>query len=162
MAGKKRVKFDGEIDQLSRNRTWHDMLHPESYMYFPGQEQIRDRLKYTLLAWSADPKTIEYLDFFFKYKIPRKTFMDWVAKYPDLAEAWDMAKLQIASRRMNLALFKKIDKDLAVRDLHIYDEEYDGINRYHVSLKTEAEQQKPVSYVVHYVDPKVDDGKKEE
>lgn len=134
-------KHSIEIEPLSHIRTWTDFINNDSFMQFPDKDDWRKRFICTLLAWAGKEDSVEITDFALEMKMRRMTITDWCHKYPDMRDAYDQAKLMIASRRKKGALVRKYDKEVVFKDIHRYDPEWLEINKYHSDMKKEEEKQ---------------------
>jgi hypothetical protein len=123
-------------------------------MFYPSKEEWRKRFICTLLSWADREESLEVSDFPLEMKMHRSLLYEWVAKYPDIKEAWDIVKLKIASKRRKGALTRKYDKDVVFRDMHKYDPEWLEINKYHADLKKEEDRQ-PTTFVILDNKPRV-------
>jgi hypothetical protein len=129
-----------EIKPLTNKRTWTDFIQNDAYMEFPQKQDWRQRFICTLLEWASLETSVEITDFALEMKMRRQTVKDWAAKYPDIKDAYDQAKLMIGSRKRKGALTRKFDKDVVFKDLHRYDPEWLEINKYHSDMKKEEEK----------------------
>lgn len=150
-----------ELQEISKAHTWSDIITNESFIFFPGKDEWRQRLIYTLYKFFEDPSRLVVEEFLIEFKIPKKTFHDWMAKYSDIKEAWQNVKEQIAVRRKLKCFNFGIHYQSAYRDMHLYDKEWDvHVNQYWAKLKKEAEPDKTVQVVIeqypHSDQPKSD------
>ena len=95
----------------------------------------------TLLQWAEREDSLDITDFPLEMKMHRSLFYDWVRRFPDIKDAFETAKLMLASRRKKGALTRKFDKDVVFKDLHKYDSEWLEINKYHSDMKKDEEKQ---------------------
>lgn len=148
---------------LAKNHTYTDLIDNEAFIFFPEKDNWRKRLIFTLEKWVEKDSSVELQQFYEEYKIPRLTVNDWRNKYKEVGEAFDRAKLTIASRRRMGALTKKYDKDMVLRDIHRYDDEWLEINKYHADLKKqETHALQPTTFVVDTRKPGVVNAEKME
>jgi hypothetical protein len=138
---KKKFEYIGDASELSNSRTWVDFLSKETLNLYPGKDEWRQRLIYTLLKWSERKESLEIMQFCIEYKIPRSTLWEWVDKYPDVKEAYENAKLAVACHRRLGSMNKKLDGVYAYKDMHMYDPTWHAINKYHSDMKKEEEKQ---------------------
>lgn len=143
-----------EIKPLTNTRTWTDFIQNDAYMQFPERQDWRNRFIYTLLEWAQKEDSIEITDFALDMKMRRKTINEWCLRYDDIKEAYEEAKLRIASRRKKGALTKRFDKDVVFKDLHRYDPEWLEINKYHSDMKKEEEKQAH-TFIINTGKPKI-------
>lgn len=144
---KKRVVQD-RPEELSTSRGWHEFYSYESNELFPSRDSFRQRVAYTILTWSESEDALDLGQFFMIYKIPRQTFRDWCLKYPEINQAYQDAKLNIATKRRMGALKRTYDKDVAYKDMHVLDSDYLEINQYHAMLKKDEDKQPHVFNVI--------------
>lgn len=137
----KNTKRTLKLTPLSNNRTWLQMVQDNAYMMFPEKDDWRKRFILTLLEWASREENLEITDFAIDMKMHRSMLYRWVGKYPDIKEAFDMAKLMVGSRRKKGALKKVFDKDVVFKDLHKYDPEWLEINKYHSDMKKDEDKQ---------------------
>lgn len=131
----KKTSAAEDINEISQSRSWEDMLDDDTLALFPGRDEIRKRLAYTLLKWSDCDDSIEIGQFCKKYKIPFTTLKDWVARYPDLKEAYNIAKYNVGVNRRVGVITKRYDGAYAYRDMHCLDNDWLEINQYNANLK---------------------------
>jgi len=139
--GNKTQQYSNDPRELSNSRTWIDFLDKETLSLYPGKDDWRQRLIYTMLKWSEKPTSLELMQFCMEYKIPRTTLKEWVNKYPEVKEAYDNIKLIIACHRRVGTMNKKLDGAYAYKDMHIYDPEWHAINKYHSDMRKDEEKQ---------------------
>lgn len=140
-ASKKSDNHSIALNPLTNNRTWMETVQDNAFMLFPEKDDWRKRFIVTLLEWASKDDSLEITDFPIEMKMHRSLFYAWQAKFPDIKEAADLAKLMLASRRKKGALTRKFDKDVVFKDLHKYDPEWHEINKYHSDMKKEEEKQ---------------------
>lgn len=130
-----------ELHPLAGNRTWLEYVQDNAFMMFPEKDDWRKRFILTLMEWASKEDSLEITDFALEMKMHRSMLYRWVDKWPDIKQAFEMAKLMIASRRKKGALTRKFDKDVVFKDLHKYDPEWLEINKYHSDMKKDEEKQ---------------------
>lgn len=135
------LQYSGNANELSNSRNWMDFLSKETLAIYPGKDEWRERLVYSLLSWSEKKESLEIMQFCIEYKIPYSTMKEWVEKYPDVKEAYNNAKLVLASHRRVGTMNKKLDGVYAYKDMHVLDPEWHAINKYHSDMKKEEEKQ---------------------
>lgn len=143
-----------ELTSLSNNRTWLEMVQDNAFMMFPEKDDWRKRFVMTLLEWSSKDDSLEITDFALEMKMHRSMLYRWIATYPDIKEAFDFAKLMIASRRKKGALTRKFDKDVVFKDLHKYDPEWHEINKYHSEMRKDEEKQAH-TFIINDTKPRI-------
>ncbi len=139
---------------LSNSRSWVDYMDKDSLAMFPGKDEWRQRLIKTMYAWSEKPDSLEILQFCMEYKIPYGTLKEWDRIYPDIAEAYQAVKLNVACHRRVGTMNRKLDGTYAYKDMHWYQPEWHSINQYHSDLKKEEEKQ-PHVFIVNAEKPKI-------
>ncbi len=149
------TKRNTDVNEISNGRTWMDFLDKETLQLYPGRDDWRKRLIYTMLKWAENKKSIEVLQFCMKYKIPRQTLYDWTKQYPDIGEAYQNMKLLISCNRKVRSMEKELDKDSAYRDMHVLDPEWHDVNKYHSELKKD-EGSTASTFNIHLHKPDVD------
>ena len=92
-----------------------------------------------LAEYATKDDTTSLTKFIRKMKLPRSTFYDMLEAHQELHKEWNEAKLDIAENRRELGSWKKLDKDLALRWLHVLDPDEDKVNQYHAELKKQNE-----------------------
>lgn len=130
-----------ELHPLASNRTWLEFVQDNAFMMFPEKDDWRKRFILTLMEWASKEDSLDITDFALEMKMHRSMLYRWVEKWPDIKQAFDMAKLMLASRRKKGALTRKFDKDVVFKDLHKYDPEWLEINKYHSDMKKDEEKQ---------------------
>ena len=135
------TQYSCDVDELSNSRSWIDFLDQETLSAFPGRNDWRKRLIYTMLSWSEKKDSLEIMQFCLAFKLPYRTLKEWVDKYPDIKHAYEDVKLAVACHRRIGSMNKKLDGAYAYRDMHVYDPEWHAINKYHSEMKTEESKQ---------------------
>lgn len=143
-----------DIQPLTNTSTWQSFLENDAFMLFPGKDDWRKRFACTLLTWASKEDSVEITDFALEMKMRRSTINEWAAKYPDLKDAYDQARLMIASRRKKGALIRKYDKDVVFKDLHRYDPEWLEINKYHSDMKKDEDKQNH-TFIINDAKPRI-------
>lgn len=147
----KPMEDDGE---MSKTHTYVDLIDNEQFIFFPERDAWRKRVITSLDKWAEKEDSLEMQQFLAEYKIPKLTMVEWRKNYKDIVEAWDRAKDALGSRRRIGALKKVYDREVVFRDLHLYDPDWDAVNRYHAALKKE-ETQEPTSFTIIMNRPEV-------
>ncbi len=137
----KAIQYSGDGNELSNSRSWMDFLCKETLSIYPGKDEWRQRLIYTLLKWSERKDSLEIMQFCIEYKIPYRTLKEWIDKYPEVQEAYKDVKLAVACHRRIGSMNKKLDGAYAYKDMHMYDPEWHAINKYHSDMKKDEEKQ---------------------
>ena len=153
-ANSKALKYSCDARELSNSRTWTDFLSQETLCLYPGKDEWRQRLIYTMLVWSEKKTSLELMQFCLEYKIPRRTLKEWVDKYPEVKEAYENVKLALACHRRVGTMNKKLDGAYAYKDMHIYDPEWHAINKYHSDMKKDEEKQAHV-FIINDAKPQI-------
>ena len=154
---KKVLKADLITDrmELSRERTWFDYLDNEALQLYPGKDDWRKRLIYTMLKWSDDHKSIEVLQFVKTYKIPLKLLLGWTRQYPDIEEAYIAMKANLACNRHVRAMEGTLAGSYAYRDMHMLYPGWDkNVDKYHSDLK-KVEEAAPTQFIIVTDKPRV-------
>ena len=152
---KNKPQDNTEIAQLSKNRSYKDLMHKDSLLYYPGKDEWRERLLFTMRKWTEETDHLEVQSFLFDHNIPYSTFKDWVDKFPDVKQEYDRMKLFIAVKRRELSMRNKINGNWAYRDMHRLDPEWwPQVDKYHAEMKKE-EAQEPTKFVIIADRPKV-------
>lgn len=151
---KKIPQNNTELEPLTNTSTWRDFLNNDSFMHFPEKHDWRKRFACTLLTWASKEDSLEITDFALEMKMRRSTINEWANKYSDIKDAFDLARLMIASRRKKGALTRKFDKDVVFKDLHRYDPEWLEINKYHSDMKKEEDKQAH-TFIISDVKPRI-------
>jgi len=139
---KKIIKNNMAPLEMSKNCTRFAAFEQEAFMNYPGKDEWRNRLKYTLLEWVDSEEAETVMDFCAAYKIPRRTFYSWVEKYEDLRFVVDEVKLLLANKDIKAAKRREYDKDVVFKYIHNLDPEWREINKYHADLKKREEANK--------------------
>lgn len=140
--------------EMSKSRTWIDFLDKETLSLYPGRDEWRNRLIYTMHLWSEKSSSLEVMQFCLEYKIPYRTLKEWVDKYPDIKYAYENVKLAIACHRRVGSMNKKLDGTYAYKDMHTYDPEWHQINKYYSDMKKDEEKQ-PTTFIINTDKPRI-------
>jgi hypothetical protein len=150
----KALQYSGDANELSNSRTWQDFLDQDTLSAFPGRNDWRKRLIYTMLSWSEKKDSLEIMQFCIAYKLPYTTLREWVLKYPDIKHAYENVKLAVACHRRVGSMNKKLDGAYAYKDMHMYDPEWHAINKYHSDMRTEEAKQSH-TFVIDTTKPRI-------
>jgi hypothetical protein len=115
-----------------------DKSAPEALLYYPEKQDWRKRFNYTLLKWSEGEGAIEILQFCKKYRIPYETIQNWFNTYDDIKTAYKQALLNLACNRRVGSINKVYDRESAYRDMHLYDQNWNAVNKYHAELSAKS------------------------
>lgn len=126
-----------EIKPLSNSGSIMSYIKDQSFLYNPEKLDWRNRLIYTLFSWASLDTSLDIVQFCMEYKMHRRTLYKWSTAYNDIKEALDDIKVILGCRRRIGALTRRFDKDVAFKDMHMYDPEWLEINKYHAALKKE-------------------------
>lgn len=146
---KRKVSKKWTERDIGEGRTWVDFINQDSLLLFPGRDEYRRRFIQLLLGWVERDDALDILGFCLMYKMPRSTLYKWRDMYPDVKDALDNVLLFIGYRKRLGALKKDFDKEVAFRDMHALDPEWDKINRYHAELKQQYLQDNPGSFIIN-------------
>jgi hypothetical protein len=136
LTGKKSSKDSNEPEPLSNKRSWADTLFNSALSFFPGKDEWRKRLIYSMFEWFDKPEHLLIEQFYLHHKIPRSTFYEWRDLYPDLKQALEDVKIFIGAKRRLGAMTFKLHYASAYRDMHCYDSEWaKSVDEYHSKLK---------------------------
>jgi hypothetical protein len=150
----KSLQYSSDARELSNSRTWTDFLSQETLSLYPGKDEWRQRLIYTMLVWSEKKTSLEVLQFCMEYKIPYRTLKEWIDKYPEIKDAYDNVKLALACHRRIGSMNKKLDGAYAYKDMHMYDPEWHAINKYHSEMRKDEEKQAH-TFIINDAKPRV-------
>jgi len=148
---KKIKKIPSEhIREIETNKaSWADIIGNEAFYFYPGKEEWRKRLIFTMLKWSSKRKpdeegdeSLEVGQFCEEFKIDFWQLKDYVEQYDDIRDAYRRMKYNLASHRKVGSIKRRYDKEACYKDMHKYDPEWDEINKYHAALKEDASAQK--------------------
>jgi hypothetical protein len=150
----KALQYSGDARELSNSRSWMDFLSKDTLSVYPGKDEWRERLIYTMLKWSEKTTSLEIMQFCIEYKIPRRTLREWIDKYPEVKEAYEDVTLAIACHRRIGSMNKKLDGAYAYKDMHVYDPEWHAVNKYHSDMRTEEAKQSH-TFVINDAKPRI-------
>jgi len=155
---KKNNQASTYLEEIPKDCSYLERLEEISFLNYPGKEDWRKRLMHTMLR-SADDELIEtVVDFCHKYKIPRRTLLLWVEKYPELKEAYVIFKMLLANRDIKGAKRRLFDKDVVFKYLHRLDEEWDDIDKRWAALKAMDAPEEAKGIKVVYIPATPDTG----
>lgn len=141
--------------EIANSHSWYDAIDKEAFIFFPSKHEWRQKLIYTMEKFSESPDSLTVLQFTHRYKIPYQTLVGWLAKYPDLKEAYGLMKSSMAMRRQVGAIKNDLNMAAAYKDMHRYDPTWGKeVDQYHADLKKEEEKQAH-TFVVNVGRPKV-------
>jgi hypothetical protein len=126
---------------ISKDCTYLDAMTNEAFRFFPGKEEWRKRLIFSMFKWLEDTEAILFEDFLFEYKIPHMTFYAWMHEYPDIKKSYTELCIQIAGRRKKGAMKFELHVGAVMRDIHLYDPKWGPmVDQYHVGLKNQEDK----------------------
>ena len=133
---------------------WHGFMYPEAHRLYPANDQMKERLIYVLLNWSQDENNVEMNKFFIEFRMSRITFRKWCIKHPDLMEAYQQAKINLAAHRRDGAMKRKYDSKAVYHDIALLDQDEIEL----MKLKQEfarKDEPTPSQIVINVPDPDV-------
>lgn len=132
----KKINPNKKEHGIAKSRQVYDWIdNARLQELLPERDSWRKRLIYSIYEWAETSQQLTASNFCITYRIPRMTFMGWVNKYDDVKAAFEMAKIIIADRRVNGALYRQMDKEVAFKDLYRYDSEWDEIDKRNAALR---------------------------
>ena len=136
---------------LSKSQTWTEAIKQQALLMNPGKDQYVDQLIHMLYQWAENDQALTLEGFMFAYKIPKSTFWEWCERWERLKKAVTDVKQILAMRRHEGCMTNKYNLSAAMRDMHMLDEKWDEVNRYHAALRNKDED-KPTQIVVNMAD----------
>lgn len=131
---------------------WTAMLNPDAHRFFPGVDQLRERLIYTLLEWARDPDHLDTTQFLSEYYIPPRRMNEWIQRYPDVKEAWEQARLLLAGHRRVGSMKRKLDPKSCFRDIYRYDPSEAEVDERAAKLKNFNDDEKGGNITINVLD----------
>ena len=113
-----------------------------------------ERLCDELYEWGKRRTSINLLDFYHSWGMPKQTFHDYMNKHADIKFIHEIVKEMIGSRREKLAMFKKYEcnEKTIHRTLHLYHPDWKQVNEeekdFKLSLSKDEQNQKPTNFTV--------------
>lgn len=148
---KKRVNSQDSIRRKKARKKgftyWDEYSDLYTLKRTPVSMEMIDRIIIDLIAWaSSDPenkrkKALLLRDFFQEKGIPTTTYERWLTKHKTFKEAYQQAKLMIASNREKGGLFRDYEKDLIKLRQHAYDPEWKKDEEWRAELREKKQQQ---------------------
>jgi len=114
----------------------------------PESETIIQYVCDQLIEYACGDKGFYVGSFLREMRIPKQTFYNWVAKYPQLAEALEEAKYYMGHGRMDGALTRRLDRGAVFHSQYRFGEEWKQDDAYQAQLKKVDEQQ-PTNITIH-------------
>jgi hypothetical protein len=151
---KKKPNTNEESSYLSKKEDWTEYFHETALINYPGRDEWRKRLCFTLLYEGSLGEMVVQKEFCWKYKISMRSIERWIRDYPDIADAWQDFKESLAAHRYIGCIKRKYDSYSAFRDIHLLDGKEDAVNRYHLELKKLKDMEEQIRYLVEIVKPK--------
>lgn len=139
---KKKINHDTSTQQTVLTKNWNttQAVIDDSFIFFPGKKEWRERLIYTMEQYFNNPDHVVFEEFLREFKIPVSTFFYWVEKYPDLKKAYINIKENIAVERKIRTMNFKMHYQSAYRDMHKYDARWGTeVDEYHAKLRKDEE-----------------------
>jgi hypothetical protein len=138
----KKINNSNTLSELSNSRTFTDMVLSDSFNLFPGKDEWRQRLIFTLYKWAYDDTKFELMQFCYDFKISRSTLYEWRSKYEDINKAVACVLLILGMRRRLGALHGVLKESVVFKDMYKYDPEFIEINKYWSDLQKESGENK--------------------
>jgi hypothetical protein len=147
---KKSAKKDNSVQPDILSKVWTGGIMPtsESLQGLLVDGYWRQKMINTMYYWVEQPHADSLQQFCTEYSIPRSTLYFWRNKYDDFRDALDEVKLRILDKNMRGAKHKQFDREVVFRDAHLYDPEWDKVNKYHADLKL-ASTPPPTAFTVN-------------
>ena len=145
MKAKKTVKTNTVPLEISKNHNW---LDNQAFIFFPEKADWRNRLCYSMIKWAEDSNSLEIGQFCILYKVSYWTLREWVAQYPEVAQAYRNMKYLIASHRKVGCMTKKLDYTSCFKDMHTYDDDWVSVDKYHNDLKKDIQNDNTTKVIV--------------
>lgn len=118
-----------------------------SKMDFTKKEDYIAYVMDELAEYAANENTTSLTKFIRRMKLPRRSFYNMLEASAEMKEQWNEAKLDIAENRRELALWKKLNENLALRWLHQLDPEEKDVDKYWSDLKNQEAQKSGTVYI---------------
>lgn len=134
------------LQYLTRYGEWM-FDEPETDGHYTTNDQWKQRLINTLRLFAEDKDSLEIRQFTWDYRVPYKTLERVRKENPKVQQAYEDCMAMLGTRKKIEALKKRFDKDMVMKDLHVYLPEFKEVNEYHRMMKTE-EQEKPTKLVI--------------
>lgn len=113
-----------------------DYMDLFSFKLKPVTQGFIDRLAHELNEWSKQEDSLVLRDFYDSKDIPRDAFYRWIDKYPELQEAFKVAKGRISSRREKGGMTRKFDPSFIINSMPMYDSEWKEFVQWKSNLKS--------------------------
>ncbi len=124
---------------------WEAMATGNALELFPGREDWKERLIYTLNTWADRKDALALEGFCEEYKLHRDQLYEMRDNYPEIKKAVDRVKVRIGHKRRMGALFKQFDAGVVFKDMHRYDPEWLDINKYNAEIKKQEQKDSVVT-----------------
>lgn len=90
-----------------------------------------------LLDWANQDSSLVHSDFLTSRGIPRRTYYDWVDKFPFFKDCHDSAKSIIGSRREIGAIDRRFNENVVSRMAGFYSQDWKDMEEWRSKMKTE-------------------------
>jgi hypothetical protein len=124
------------ISHVPRSRNWFS----GSFLGIPSP-QLEDDLIESMQEFVDKDGAFEVLQWLKQRMIPRSTWYEMCEVSPRLQKAYTEMKLYLGLNQRNGVRNRAIDGRFPVMSMHVYDDEWDKINRYHAQLRQQEAQQ---------------------
>lgn len=133
------------IQPIAKPQTPMHLIKRECNTWFPGKKEWRERLVMAMMMWAQDENAIEISQFCREYIIPKATLYEWAKKYSDIKGALSYMHEALAGRRKHGSMTRKLDKEAAWKDLHLFDDAWGTqVNEYWNNLKKQSEPEQTI------------------
>lgn len=137
MANKPPSEDNNNIFSAGKGK-WSDYFSDDFFQDCAKSEHWRMRMVEAMAEFGRDPKSLFYLDFCVKFNIPRTQLYKLVAKYPDLAKAYEEMKNLIGLNRC-----KQVPLQFVMQhDQYRYDSEWDEGEKRKAELNKKPDEHK--------------------
>lgn len=143
-----------EHTEIKKPTKWlEDYTHLFTRRQTPMTESGLERMAQEMVKWAYEDKNaLRPWDFAAIKGIGRKTYYEWIERYPVIANAHQDVLAIIGSRREIGAIKREYSEKTILFSLHRYDPEALEDTKFHASLKAEAEAKATTNYVVKNVE----------
>lgn len=115
---------------------------PMAYEYIrtnPVTETFIEHVCEKLLEYACSPNPLFVENFIREMRIPRRTFYNWVKKFPKLAETLEEAKFYIAYGRALGVAKRQLDRTFVMHNQYRFGSEWRDDDTYNAALKKKEE-----------------------
>jgi len=130
------IKSSKKSDNL---KTFHNVPFIDDFTFQKAGsfELFLQQLAVEWVDWTiANEDVLTFGQFYIRKKVARTTFQGWTARNENLLKAQEFVRLILGVRRELGGLHKKLDTQMVVKSMSLYDEEWKTLETWRATMAT--------------------------